>query len=466
MREREERARKQREEQQMADDQNQRSLDIMQRLVETDDLLPDEARNVAAQHFVRLSMNPKAKDKDFATAMQEVFAAANQPRRTPRTVAADSLRQTAQADARHLAVPGAPFPVPRLPSPDVLDEINRLPEFVSGILRPEEIQSRKETAIRRNLELQQEYAGPKVVPFSETQGLYDVRAGQQIRAPQPAAPKTDYSRTPFEVLIDPNATPEQKAIAERAMTLQYTNQGDQMRAGGTGASKPLRLNRQIFQNPNGTFVEILTDPYDPSAPPVRRELGGNIAKPLGDAALNAKAQTEGTVRMLTDLLTKFDTGQVNPNEVFGKWNELGYKARSSGWLPFLDAPDAAESDVRTDLANFNNELTKLRSGAAVSAQEWARLSRELPIAGMAPEEVVNRIRRVVERLRRIYVLRYGPNGVGDANAFPGDVEASPATPTAPAAPTTVAAPTPAAVAPKRLPPPPPPPGARLIQPPR
>lgn len=476
MREREERRRQEELARKQADEQNSRSLGTLQKLVDTDDLLPDEARNVAAQHLFRLATNPKAKDTDFQKAIQETIAAANRPRPvvTPQSIAANATQRIASQDYSALdgLMPGMgagmnetlrSTVVPQLPAPPT----------ASGLLTRDEIGAREEAELRRKLALQQEFSTPKDDGYTVEgpDGIYviDKSTGKErgyTPFRTPPVPKQDLSRSPFEVWIDPTTPPELRERAFQAMTMQYTNQGDQMRTGGGAAGSGPRYQRQVFQKPDGTYTEVLTNPYDPSEPPIRRDFGGGIDKPMTDGAKTAKAQTAGTITMLDGLLAQIDSGTIDPNDVFGKWNELGYRARSSGWFPFLDAPDTATSNVRTDLANFNNELTKLRSGAAVSAAEWSRLAKELPVAGLAPEEVVNRIRRTTERLRRIFLLRYGPNGVGDANAFPGDVEggASGPAPTPTTATTgaagRIAQPTPAVpapTAPGRLPAPPPPP---------
>lgn len=462
MREREERRRQEELARKQADEQNSRSLGTLQKLVDTDDLLPDEARNVAAQHLFRLATNPKAKDTDFQKAIQETIAAANRPRPmvTPQSIAANATQRIASQDYSALdgLMPGMgagmnetlrSTVVPQLPAPPT----------ASGLLTRDEIGAREEAELRRKLALQQEFSTPKDDGYTVEgpDGIYVIdkstgteRGYTPFRTPP--ASKQDMSRQPFEEWIAAATTPEERERrAYHAMTMQYTNQGDQMRTGGGAAGSGPRYQRQVFQKPDGTYTEVLTNPYDPSEPPIRRDFGGGIDKPMTDGAKTAKAQTAGTITMLDGLLAQIDSGTIDPNDVFGKWNELGYRARSSGWFPFLDAPDTATSNVRTDLANFNNELTKLRSGAAVSAAEWSRLAKELPVAGLAPEEVVNRIRRTTERLRNIFKLRYGPNGVGDANAFPGDVEEL------------RGASGPAPAAPGRLPAPPPPPGFRPVQ---
>jgi hypothetical protein len=456
---REERRKREREERELNEETNARKLGMLQKLVEADNLLPDEARNAAATHLFRLATSEKTKPKDYEQAMSDVMALASRPRPTPKTVAADAVRQSADANVKLPSAPGSLWGtmVPRLPSQEDLATINSPREMTSGMLSRDEITARQDADMSRRLAMQQSAMKPQYFEVNPGARLVDA-SGKLIAEGNAPTPKQDFSRTPFEVLMDPNATPEQKMLAERAMTLQFTNQGDQTRTGaggGAGGGNP-RYQRQVFQKPDGTYTEVLTNPYDPSEPPIRRDFGGGIDKPMSDATKNARAQTQGTIAMLQGVLEQLDSGQVNPDDVFGKMNELKYRVQSSGWVPFMGTPDETTSNVRTDLANFNNELVKLRSGAAVSAQEWSRLQKELPIAGMAPDEVVTRIRRTVERLQRIFDLRYGPNGVGDANAFPGDVEGQSAAP-GPA----TAAPAPApAPAPGRLPPPPPPTGYR------
>lgn len=474
VRERDERSQKEKLQREQMEESNRRSLGMLEKLVSSDDLLPDDARNVAAQHLFRLATNPKAKDKDFTSAMQEVLMATNRPRSTPQTIAADSTRKIAAQDysfldtiapgmgqATNAAMQQAPAYLPP-------------PEMVSGVLTPQERSQREESQMRRRLEMQRDLSGsaPKASVVEGPDGVYRFGPdGNELGFTPfrtPTAPRQDFSRTPFEVWIDPNATPEQKAMAREAMTMQYTNQGDQVRAGAAGgggrAGDPLASARFV-ETPNGPAL-IFPKLMNPDAQ-------GMVPLPTGvqtmsDATKNTRAQTQGTIDLLDGMLQQFNTGTVDPKDVFGKGASIEYWARSSGWIPGMDAPDPAISNIRTDIANINNELTKLRSGAAVSAQEFSRLQREIPQPNMNPDEVVQRIRRMRERLARIFELRYGSNGVGDANAFPGDVEGAQPTRTAsprpnaptPATPATSAAP---AAVPGRLPAPPPPAGFQPIR---
>jgi hypothetical protein len=422
LKERETRAQQDKLAREQAEQQNAQSLAMLQKLVETDDLLPDEARNAAAQHLFSLATNPKAKDTDYSKAVQDTFAIANRPRpaATPQNIAANAVRTMAQPDYSFMDAiapglgtatnQGFQQSVPRLPEP----------QTVSGLLTRDERSARDEADLRRKLALQQQYAGTRFTPFADTQGLID-NEGNVVRQPNPTAPKTDLARTPFEVLIDPNSTPEQKKIAERAMTIQYTNAEDKFRPPSAGSASGMGP-AVMVNTPDGGFAFVyprLMNPTGQNMVP----LPSGVTKPMTDATRNVKAQTESTIQMLDGLLNQFDTGAVDPRDAFGKGTSIGYAIRASGWVPGLAAPPEVVTAIRTDIANINNELIKLRSGAAVSASEFSRLKAELPIANMAPDEVVNRIRRMRQRLARIYELRFGARGVGDANTYPDDVEA-------------------------------------------
>lgn len=169
LREREERTRKEREDAELARQQSARSLGLLQKFVETDDLLPDEARNAAASHLLQLSTNPKAKDTDFTKAVQDVWTVANRPRpsASPQSVATEATRRIASADYSGLDAI-APFSnmgsaamdfgrnevLPKLPEP----------ETVSGLLTRDELTARSERELRGRLKLQQEYARDPTQP--------------------------------------------------------------------------------------------------------------------------------------------------------------------------------------------------------------------------------------------------------------------------------------------------------------
>lgn len=163
LREREERTRREREQQELAQQQSARSLGLLQRFVETDDLLPDDARSLAAQHLLQLSSNPKAKDTDFNKAVQDVWTTANRPRpsASPQSIATEATRRIAGADYSGLNLI-SPFSnmgnaaqdfgrntiLPQLPEP----------EMVSGLLTRDEIDARNQRKLRSQLELQQKFS--------------------------------------------------------------------------------------------------------------------------------------------------------------------------------------------------------------------------------------------------------------------------------------------------------------------
>lgn len=281
LREREERTRKEREDADLARQQSARSLGLLQKFVETEDLLPDSARSAAAQHLLNLSSNPKAKDTDFTKAVQDVWTIANQPRpsASPQSVATEATRRIASADYSGLDAI-SPFSnmggaaqdfgrneiLPQLPEP----------ETVSGLLTRDELDERNMRGMERQLALRQKYTSmnePKAITVEGPDGVYRFDPnGKEIGFTPfrtPMLPKLDTNRTPFEILIDPNATPEQKQIAERWMTLQLTNQGDQFKPSSmvNGMNPAMYAGATVWDSPTGPVL-VFPRLLNPGAEPI------------------------------------------------------------------------------------------------------------------------------------------------------------------------------------------------------
>lgn len=427
MRERDERRQREREERELSEQQNAKSLAMLQKIVETDNLLPDEARNIGAQHVFRLATSNKTKPKDYEEAVRDILAAANAPRPTPQTQAADKVRATAERNIQMPSGVGSLFGtmIPRLPSADEIDIINLPRSTTSGILSRDEIQQRSDLEFMRRLAMQQQYTNTKPQYFELNPGsrLVDP-TGKLIAEGNAPAPKQNFSRKFEETLLDPNATPEQRQVAHHFLTLRATNQGDtpRMTSGGFGP----RYQRQIFQNPDGSFVEISTNPYDISEPPSRRQLGGDIQKPLNEGAKNARKDMQA----LIEEMTRIEGMLPEYPEATGPVDSLGYKLKSWG---LGEAPSEEVIQIRTGLYDTINQRLHDLSGAAISAQEYARLRQSLPMPNDRDEIVTVKLNEFNRRLKRVFQLRYGPNGVGDAAAFPGDVEGAKHLPKAPGA---------------------------------
>lgn len=488
---REEQKVKELEEREQREQTQKRSLEFLGKLIDTDNLLPDEARNVAAQHYFRLAMNPKAKEGDFTRAVQESMAVANMPRTpaTPRNTqidrakTIDDARQVNDVDYGSLMAgsPGlmAPFGLAAreggrsanmmLPTREDYGKFLNAPkDTYSGFLSREEIEARDEAALRRRLGIQRDFATPRTTNIEGHDGIYTIdQTGKNVAFTPfrtPPAEKTGGS-SDFERMLDRRKAAWQAANPGRQLTpdIEYQLGLDVRKEFNTVDDRPPtprvpRYSRSTFQNPDGSLVEVVSDMTDPNVPVVVRPLPGGVQRPDNAAARDQRASMQGSLAMVKAMLDQFDTGQVDPNSVFGKYNSAVYSLRASGWVPGMAPPQEFETQIRTDIANINNELTKMRSGAAVSASEWSRLKNELPLPGMQPDEVVRRLRAYHTRLNRIFSLRYGPNGRGDAAAFPGDVEASGGGGGG------GVAPSPTTPNPRQLPPPVPPPGFTPVAP--
>ncbi len=281
LKERESRSQQQRLVQEETEKQNARSLATLQKFVETDDLLPDEARNIAAQHLFRLASDPKAKDTDYQKATQEVIAAANKPRAlppTPKDVATNAWNNVAGMDMSGGLLPGL-GQIPRLPDPEQ--------RMTSGILTHDERTARQEGDLRRQLQLRQEFEGPKYTPFSAGQGIMDNR-GKVVREATPPVPKLpDAPNTPFQAAWLGAKTDEERAkIAADALKMQYTNQGDTPRPTRTGGGNSVGT-AMMVDTPNGPAL-VFPRLMNPNAQ-------GVVPLPAGTSKASTGAGADGGV---------------------------------------------------------------------------------------------------------------------------------------------------------------------------
>ena len=254
----------------------------------------------------------------------------------------------------------------------------------------------------------------RVVPAHDGIYTYDNRTGKQVgfepfRSPKPITP--DRSLSPMEVelnALDPK-DPQYKAksieVARRYGTLQYTNQGDNPSSGS--APKPVRLTSTMLQNPDGSLVQVMTDPYDPEKPPIVRPLNSNLAKPATDASKDKRANLE---QLLVIAKRVRDSAAQNSGAI-GWWDSMVGKTRE-----FTGGNPEAVTWMRTDVRDMASQLGLLRSGQAVSEQEAARLASLLPDTVKSESDFSAKAARFAAELEAIITRRYGPGGMGNGAA--------------------------------------------------
>lgn len=270
-------------------------------------------------------------------------------------------------------------------------------------------------------QLQQRYAtppkptGPLVIGADQT--AIDPSTGQVIAR---GVPRRE-NQTEFETYMSADPATRARMEADRR---RWTSLDDRPResGGGGGEGKPVRLTRSILQQPDGSMVEVLTNPYDPAEPAVIRPLGKGLDKPMGGAEKDKLAEFQ-------NLIASAESAQqvlATTPEATGPFNNFLYGLRRYG---ILGQNDPQVVTARADISRAASDMLHRLSGAAISPMEMKRLERSIPTNfNENHAEFMAKVNAFVTALKRTHQLRYGPGGRGTPQQFPGDVEASSSTP--------------------------------------
>jgi hypothetical protein len=208
---------------------------------------------------------------------------------------------------------------------------------------------------------------------------------------------------------------------DRAIDLSFKAQGEQRqeRQEQRQERTEQRQERESILNPEVQEIRLK-----------EKEAEGLLAS-QARATPGQQVEELGSIQANLDMLNHIE-GLFNPDFVGPARGRLGSLQEVTGGL------SDAELDMRTAMASYQNIMTQLRSGAAVTPSEAVRLKREAPLPTDRPEVIRSKLRTAKDIWGKILARRQealGTGGYGKIPTFESKPEA-PATPPSGEAPAT------------------------------
>jgi len=168
------------------------------------------------------------------------------------------------------------------------------------------------------------------------------------------------------------------------------------------------------EGPDGTITAITMGANGPEARVVPGVKGKGQDKTLPGGQVEGLSDMKSMIDQIKDAQRLYKPEYVGP-----------VAGRTAGWQEATVGLDEQQTEFRTLINGFSNQLLRLRSGAAVTPQEYDRIKAELPQVNDPPKTFESKMRVAQRLLEQAYNNRragFTQTGfrIGDAPAAPGE----------------------------------------------